>query len=415
MRNAWKVSRRKLFSSTILLLLISLVTLLVVNAQTTILPTQTISSGAYVGAADYNVYYDNSTTYAKDRYGSVVVTPTTNASYAINYVLGLLSGTYQQTVKVVGSYTLTRPVVIQKNWTSLQIEGKWTLANAVDAPMLMQTVNDVLYGVTVEGVGVGAQLVGNKAGQTSDLASGINFTRNTPGSGVPTYVSSIPAITVKHLYIQDFYSQGVYCNFDGTADGGEIRFEEVTVQNCGATDTTGFGGGQVVWYGVYDSQWIGGLIGGDNTNFAFVGLTLSSDIIQVDYINGHSKLLNIDGCTVNFIFSDNSGNFPNLALYQSEYCRYTGVYNKAGGNNNTNPAISLGVYGAQNTHNDFSGIIFKYYTTAAMFNYGVEETAASQNFNTYGSLNGGCGNYTLRILGAGSNCTGAVVGGTAWS
>lgn len=163
-----KVSKRRAVVISALILLITLTTAIIVQAQSS-LPTVTLTGGVYPGASTYTITSDTGTTYAKTRFGTVAYS-STNASYVFNSVYSALSHTSLETVEAIGTFNITAPIALP-DYSVSNFEG--ATFNLAANIAYMFTSDEVNAGMTRYAKVYGGTYNGQKA--TYNTASTAGF------------------------------------------------------------------------------------------------------------------------------------------------------------------------------------------------------------------------------------------------
>jgi hypothetical protein len=249
----------------------------------------------------------------------------------------------------------------------------------------------------VFGVGNKAVIDGNNI--ATDGVSIVNHVANHSLATFPTY-------TISSFEVKNCLDDGVYVDFQGYP-GTTIWQNDVSVLDCG--------GYFVQWEYVPDSRLIGGLISGQNTNYAILLHQCSDCEIHPSYLIGHSQIWSCNMIDFSCQFLDNGGNYPTLDLWGVSYSNiHDSNFRRIDGTNNTYAGVSMNnTWGATSTYNNFHGLFFGRVlgVGAYQFSYGVEETDNTQNYNNmYGITAQDC--VAVRRLGASSIANSATIIGT---
>jgi hypothetical protein len=359
------------------------------------------------GPYSYIINASGSTCYMQNGTTGQIDFQSTNVSKINDYVMGNLTTnrTWQETVFWKGNFT-TANTLLLPNWVDVKISGAITGASGMTAPIFAnkdQATNN--YGITIEGEGQDALIIGN-----GNTQKGISFVcgTDTPNWHTTTYYQN-EEYTLKNLDIKNFADDCIHLDF-ASASSCNIGVSGVSV--------IGLGEQAVYAKGVCDSYWVGGTVEGlSSSTLGFYLESCSGFNVNPDYMNNCHEFIGCNHIVFSCHFADNTGTGHTLTMEGCCYCMVlNSEFHHGGTSDNTYDAILVTqAWGYVNsTGNVFSGIVFsnQFYTTS--FKYGIEETSSWQNYNLFtglndlsidsgdGTLNTACGTGIVRKLGANS-------------
>lgn len=322
---------------------------------------------------------------------------------------------------LTGSRTMPETIVIQGDGhvSAWEIDDTIKLPNLVDlvlnnvkltAPTnfnknMLENANPAThnYGVFIRGLGV-AMIDGNGPNQTAG-ANVLNFTNATEMTPVVFYNIWLPsALMLENLFITDDYGNNdtVKIDFSGST------LSQFMFKNCNISSGH-IAAGKYACYLVstYDSIITNTGLSGETRTFRSEGG--SGSRYDFSYFNGCGLLYGCRGVNVTGNYWDNSYDAHSLELLYSRHCSVHDInFNRLGSDAYTGKAgIFVNDTGSPyySVNNRFSNLYFGRhgFTGTNVFDYGIEESAADNDYNLYTGINGvDCGTAAIRKLGANS-------------
>jgi hypothetical protein len=319
-----------------------------------------------------------------------------------------LGGVVPEAVLTKGSITVDGTILVP-TFANLQISGKWTAANALNANMI-ENLNPAThnYGVCIESVGFPAIIDGNMANQGAGGGKGLYWIQGTeiPNLFTDSTIGYPSALVLRNIIFKNCYDTGIH------VDSSASQLSQYGFENVSSWGTTKANSVCCYLKQINDSYLEGGLFDGNTSTYGLSLESVTACSIVPKYLNGPQLLV---GCreneysvkVIHDTATDPAGNPPAWDIQGERYSRFHDINIRVVGNGVANTRDGMKLSNAWSTydctHNRFSNLYFGGVGGGGTrtWKYGIEETDSNQNNNQYVNICGDeCATATLRLLGA---------------